>query len=334
MWNLLLLGCLDGAKEETGDSVIADPCISEVTTTFPADGAVDVYVRAPLSFYLTQADTVSEGGPQIRTDIPGRLSVAEQGRRLDWVPEAPLAPLTDYALTVALCSGETTVRFRTGEAGAPLTVEPSLLEGRSWRLQLKQGRAEGQVADLIAPYLIGEVLLSVDDVREYAMTVRGTFSSDGSRGRACDLGTQQAVFRDAPYFVTIPTDLPFPALYGLQVEGTFSPDGERIDGVRIHGFWDARDLTRLGLDSEYTPERLCGLLGSLQLPCTACRDGEPLCMEVAGALIPGVAAEAMPPIGEVCEGCAVAGGAGLPMGPLAGFAWLVSRRRPRFRAGR
>ena len=99
MLNLLLLGCLDGAKEETGDSVPADPCISEVTTTFPADGAVDVYVRAPLSFYLTQADTVSEGGPQIRTDIPGRLSVAEQGRRIDWVPEGPLVLGVTYQVS-------------------------------------------------------------------------------------------------------------------------------------------------------------------------------------------------------------------------------------------
>jgi hypothetical protein len=275
------------------------PCIAEPLTVFPEDGTQGAYWKTPIEFALSQPDSVA----RIVTDIPGELVLSSDSRVFKWVLTEPLNPETEYTVSLEGCFGSMSTTFTTSSYGRPLSVETSSLEGKSFEMDFQAGRDDTQVSTLIRPYLTGKIRVLVEDVRGHALTLRGQYSFVGDFSDTCDLGYQEAVFNEPPAFTTIPTDLPFPALYGFQLQGTFSPDGEALM-AHVAGQWDVRDLDKISVDIGYSPEQLCGMLAAAELPCSACEDGESYCMNLEASLIPGLSAEPIEPPLEVCNSCA------------------------------
>ena len=316
---MLLLAC-PPAPDSSTDSGNEPACTASFNQVFPADGSTNVYIRSPLQFYLTQPDPSA----QIVTDIPGHMSVSEDGRILSWIADGPMAPQSSNSLTLQGCFGTATTHFQTSWAGQPLEAG---VAGRSYLLNLKGGRADTQVAELMTPYLVGFVRLEVLTQTQTALSLRAAYSRTNDFSEECTVTQQYAVFQDQPYFVTIPSDLAFPHLYHAQLSGTFTPDGSRVEGLHLTGQWDVRDLEADGLNPDgETPEQLCGILAAVKLPCTRCDDGELRCVDLSASLIPGEELRVSPATAETCSACSHT--------PLTG-PWLIGgllaglfRRRP------
>lgn len=310
----LLLAC--PSPTDSADTVEEDVCTAEFNKVFPEDASTGVYIRTPLQFYLTQPDPSA----QIATDIPGHMETSEDGRVLSWIPDDPLQPESSNSLTLNGCFGSASTHFQTSRAGQPLESD---LQGRTWLLQFKQGRADTPSTELLAPYLLGYVRMEVLRQTSTALTLRSTYSRDASFAEECEVAQQFAVFNEAPNFTTIPSNLAFPHLYHAQLSGTFTPDAKRIEGIHITGQWDVRDLEADGLNTQgETPEHLCGILAAVHLPCTPCDDGEPLCMELSASLIPADEWVGSPGEDKSCSGCnssAIPVGGWLFAGMLAAF---------------
>lgn len=72
---------------------------------------------------------------------------------------------------------------------------------------------------------------------------------------------------------------------GLTLDGQFSDDGTSLLDVALTGRLDTRELAaRFG---ETSPSYVCDSLSSVSQSCVACEDGNPLCLDLNLAGIPG-----------------------------------------------
>lgn len=294
-------------QQDTGPD---DLCDAEVFETAPFDGQQGIYYLDPVSVSFTEEAV----GAVVRLEQNGQLAPAEltwdeTGLNATLTPLNPLAPVTEYTLSVQTCpeNPPTELSFTTSSLGAEMTVEPQELAGRTYYLDLGGAFYEepAGLGALIAQYLnqpllIGVVSSNVDEIE--LMGAQGRV--DGATGAILQdtrlstfyFGTASFVAR--PYLLasapTVPltydgTDIRF---YNFRLESTFSSDGEVLGEPRLTGQIDTRNLgPLLGVGS--APDATCETAAGLGVDCEACPDGEVLCLPLRGsfpngAYLPGI----------------------------------------------
>jgi hypothetical protein len=309
--SLVLLSC-DSADDTSAETGSTD-CGVLVEETVPPADATDAYYRSAVEFYLSGADpegdpTVTLAGPS--GEISGTTTYSETKEVVVFTPSSPLEPSTDYAAKLETCSGETVLEFRTSDLGADLSAD---LDGRTFVLDLTTARfvEPPTIGALIANYLTLDILVGVVDAQpgKTLDMIGGTTveASDPPVQNLCvpTFTFPQANFAAAPYFHVGPTDITVAVaggsmtMHGLDVAGTFAPDGSAFGGGVLAGMIDARDLVGI-FGKIKTADDFCTLTATFEAPCVACDytggDGAIYCLglvadQILAPELPGTAIE-------------------------------------------
>jgi hypothetical protein len=307
---LLLLACHGGDGAKPDDT--AGLCAIRAGDPFPADGAVDAYVRGTVEFDLTEHDpfaTIEVEG------VPGLVSFRGVGdRTVVFTPEAELAPLTGYTATLTWCGGSQTVSFTTSAAGLPLE-DPAGLVGRVFAVPFSSGRIvePAGAAGVLGTYLTQTDLLRVDAV-DGTLVATNALAEDGTTAQdwcvpTTTLGPES--FADAPHFrlggdgVRMVLAGYVVTLHDLVVTGTFLADGRSVAGGVVTYTVDTRELAPLVDPTD--PNSFCLAAAQFGESCGPCPDSdETTCMTfqldaLEGAVVDGLAIDEV--AGVDCEGC-------------------------------
>lgn len=318
---LLLVGCGDAPVTEAPEHPVAPapvdpiaepspsepdpaeptPCTVAVSSSTPADGATDAYVRAPVRVVLSEPDptavvTVADADG---IAVPGTSTV--DGDTVTWTGD-PLAPLSAWTVEVAHACGAEAFGFETSEVGLPLEVG---IEGRTYALDVSGGlwtAPEGVGAVFAAVFEPYRLLVGVTDTSgSETLDLITALSEDGLQYPcAPSVDLPDARWAD-PYFeTTLPRLALDTGAFALVVDdfsldGTVAPDGSRIEGAVLSGFVDTRALGGpFGLGDG--PYAICQVAATLGAYCTACLDGALVCLDVR---VEGISAPLVPQRVEV-----------------------------------
>lgn len=263
---------------DTGTDLPTLPsCLNEVLDAFPDDGATDAYYRTTVEFFLAESEpaaTVALSGPG--GPVSGQVSVVD--RRVIFTPNAPLDPSTAYSAVLDWSCPDETVQFTTSPLGTP--VDPAVLVGGAWRLDLANGRwIEPPNLGKAAAALVGaDVLLGV--VSADASAVEVIFARTDGIGGPQDLCepttpfplgdfTDNPAFQVGPETVDLPMSSALVPIEGLVLSGAFSADASFLEGGRLQGLIDTAALVQL-LNPGQDPDALCDLLAPLGVSCEPC----------------------------------------------------------------
>lgn len=319
---LLLMGCNEEQLPkliDTGwfedDGVDWSECPERAVATEPADGE--------LGWFYRDAPQILLGAPSPNLEVrltsaigrvvPTTLKPEDSGLRVAVsLDEDALEADTDYILEYADCDGPHEITFTTSEVGKPLTVPPATLQGGTYHLDIQAGRwiEPGGFGAVLSASFESEILIGV------------SFSSDefidllGGQGYffVGDLrqDTGQTTwdfpltdFSGHPYFETTAdvielkvSGYPLP-ISDFWLSGTFAPDGNSIVSATLRGLGDTR-FAGGALGQPQNESAFCELGAAAGVNCSACPDGEELCLavEIDQILAPRVEDLVMVPVVE------------------------------------
>lgn len=275
-----------------------DACAVRIEETRPVDGAVGVYYRDEIRVIFQDPGRQSDIGLTTAGGafVPTQISWDEAELNATVEPLTPLDASTDYVLSVQVCPDNPVdeVAFTTSSFGAPLTIEPSDLEERSFHLPLGDAtyHEPGGLGPIIANYLDQPLLIGVVDANVDTLNLLGAQGRvDGTTGAILQHGSREtwyfgaADFRGRPFFSAYASAVPLTyedteiIFYNFTLEGTFSADGTAIGGSEVTGQIDTRNLgplLQLGSDDSAA----CDYVAGVGLQCIACPDGQDLCLDL------------------------------------------------------
>lgn len=316
----LLLAALAPACDvvDTG----ADICTTTVKA-FPENGDVRAYYRTTVeaSFSPTAADDAELTVSGAEGDVPG--TAEWNGKRLVFTPDQPLTPGGTYTTNISYdCGsgvGSSSVSWTVSEVGSPTGLND--LVGRGYALDLANARfiePEG-VGELLGTFLTFDILLSVEDMNEPAneMSVFGALGVEGQTGvqEPCTqtIDFPVADISENPYFelgpqvFSIAVDDVEVTIDNLFLSGSFSPDGDSIDGAILAGTVDTRPFKSLVEpdDPEPADDAVCELAQSLNVDCIECGGDNPgkFCLSLLADSI--AAAKVTSPLERIDDPCAL-----------------------------
>ncbi len=296
-----LTGCPTGAPDcdsgtildtATNTCVVDNSCTNTIITgsEFPGIAATNAYYRTTVEAKLQEeeADATISLSEASGAAVAG--TAVTDGKRLIFTPDAPLAPSTDYTVTVSYCAGDPSWDFKTSEVGG--STDESGLVGNVYSLDLASGRfvqPEG-VGPLLQEYLTTSILIGVNSVESGKIQMLGAIAEDGTSPPTqsqCSptIPFPEADFSGNPFFKVGPetTTLSIEGysitIDDLLVSGAFSPDGSYISGAVLSGKIDTRPLVPL-LNPEGEPDEICNLAATIGVSCEPCLDGENLCLSL------------------------------------------------------
>ena len=235
-------------------SGIQEVCEAEIAALYPADGSVDLSPETALGVELT-----APGEVELWLDgATGRVEASGDGRRHRFVPDAPLAWATGYTLHAVACGQEIQSGFRT--VSGPVAED---LEGRRYALDMR-----GEDIRWEEPAEVGALFLSFAETTLLQIEVRSQGVEAGvpvlglsvypawdeEDGRCEGVHMNPVDFSRNPLFSATARGLALPAaenelvLSDLVISGHFTPDGGAIEGLRVEGLLDTRNLRRYGLE--------------------------------------------------------------------------------------
>jgi hypothetical protein len=286
----------DSGGDGGGDSG-GPACTASLLDSEPSDGETEVYGRDDI---VLEFDADARAGQIVLSWDGGSSDLSSLAA---WESDGLVATLsglelqasTAYSLDIA-CGDGIRLGFTTSEYGAPLSVDPSALVGRTYHLDLPGAKfvEPPGVGALLGLFLEQPILVGVTAADASSIDTLGAAGvDDGNGGVEQDLDQSTwdfpaADFGDAPYFATDPSDIVIVysydidyeiPIYGFEFEGTFSADGSSIGGGKAGGLGDTRNLgPALGLDDD--PLALCGYLAGFGLECEACPDEVAACLTI------------------------------------------------------
>ena len=265
---------------------------------YPADGATDAYARTPvLVRFTTAADsaTLSMTDGDTGDPVDGTTEMTPCGRQLVFQPSEPLALEHGYSLSVEATGGEDRDEVTqdweivTSRTGDPLD-HPQILDDRAYILELQDPRSTlSLLPDEFLPSFDMHALIGITalDPATGNLEVIGAFADDPhGTEHYCRESIEFPVadFQplDDPLVGLGPQDLLFTVqgfevqVFGAEIQGTFTPDGSAVDGVRLRGALDTDGLKSL-LDDEP-----CELMSAVTgISCEPCPDdGDPACVPI------------------------------------------------------
>lgn len=273
------------SSEEDPPTTTTTPCTVSIGSSTPADGDDAVYYRAPVRVVLSEPDptavvtvTRADGVAVVGTSTVEDTTVT-------WIGE-PLEPLSDYTVDVVYTCGTDQLGFTTSEVGVPVSAD---LTSRVYALDLAAGLwteppGVGPVfAAVFAPY---RLRMGVTDMSDpLTLGLIAALSEDGDQYPcAPSLDLVGGVWADPYLEVSSPRVALETATFGLVIDtfslgAAFAPDGSRIEGAVLAGVVDTRALgAQLGLGD--SPFAVCQVAATLGAYCSACADGELVCLDL------------------------------------------------------
>lgn len=279
------------------------PCELLAAASLPVPDTLDAYYRDPVRVRLSEPDPSAS----IRllttagVSIDGRLSVLDDGTVVQFEPNQPLEPETEYRATAIYCDGTESESwaFTVGSAGAPLACDPG---GSAYVLELASARWNTPVGfGGVVPLIVSDSLLigifNASDGRIEARVAPGTPTSQDRCQPTTTLPSAELTGPDISLGSTttmVTYNGSTVTLQDWRVDATILPDCSGIAGGRTRLHLDARevaDVVRLGA-SETSADTLCTFLTTYESGCTGCdSDGQPYCFAVDVEGITGTALE-------------------------------------------
>jgi len=290
----------DSANTDSNDTGDGGDCDVRLTSTDPAEGAMGVYIHAPIT--LNFSGDASGADIEVRdpagTAAPTSEAWAEGN--LHVVLTADLAPSTTYTIHAELCGVTQEAHFTTSSIGG-MDFAPGDLVGRTYTFALKDAEITEPAileafddAKLTSP--LGFMVENADDASidflGALLTIQG-----GDYVQVTDAPTWDfpaSDFSKAPYFAIAIDDLTFVysdpingipdtdiMLHEFEFDGTFSADGASILMGHIDTLVDTRTLGPLfGLAD--TDNAVCDFATGFAVDCVTCPDGEAYCLHTIG----------------------------------------------------
>lgn len=311
---LLLLALSFAACTDKGDDTgsTATQCTATVASTFPASGEEQFY-RDDFGFVLSAPDASAS----IVTDVPGTLSVSEDGLTLAWVPTEPLAPSTAYTASLEWCGGSAPLSFSTSALGTPL-ADPGAILGNVYELDLPNANIVqpagigGVLSTLLEVVLTEVVVVTADEVD--VLGAVAVPNSDPATEDYCipTIDFPAADFSEQPFLHLGPADVDLVVsgaivtVGDLELTGAFAADGSHLGNGVLTGLVDTRPLS-LAQNPEGDGSDICELVGSFNVECEPCvSDGQAFCLDLRAEDIVAelrVDADLVEITGYNCEGC-------------------------------
>lgn len=278
-------------EEDTADYAA---CPDRLQSSVPEDGAIGWGWRDALQVFVTSASPVyamrltTAGG----VVVPTTLTPDDTGLVYEVTVEGGLEARQDYVLEVTDCGGVTPIAFTTSDLGAPLTISPAELTGRTFRLDLAGGRfvqpggfGEILAATFTSPVLVGVAFAdraSVDWIGALGFTYLGRVYQDG------DLPSWSfpvSDFTESPWFDVTATEVQLVLgdaslpVTDFRFSGTIREHGDGLGGVTLIGLADTR-YAGGAFGQPLNPDAVCSIAGDLGVDCVDCADGETYCLDI------------------------------------------------------
>ena len=285
---LALMAC-SGTNSDKMDTAqtTSGRCANNILERHPADEADNVYQRARTDRHFALADSSAR---VVLTDASGAEvsgTDVNSGNYVGFIPDSPLVSGATYTSTLSWsCDPDVTsftVSDKVGDA-----VDSASLVGRSWALDLREGREVNPLGINAAL----EQLIEFDLILGYDRDgTKGTFGMVGAIGDGTgeqDVCTPFIPFENDgdltanPYFTITSSVLPIYVdgalleIDDLEMSGSFTPDGTEIQGLELSGVIDTRPLAGV-IDDEGTgdADSVCELFsGTFNFDCEACPGGD------------------------------------------------------------
>lgn len=294
---------------DSNDSGGGDSCEVTVPSTIPTSGATNANYRSDIEFHLSAADATAQidaGG------IAGTQMVSSDGKTVYWHLSAALAPMTAYTVTLNYCGGSVPLSFTTSNVGEPTSGS---LVGNTYAIDLTLANIVEPpgIGSVLGAYLTTDILLGVMSESGTDMQMLGALAVEGATTQ--DYCSPSIDFPPAdwqnPYFQIGPQDTNFSvagydiAVQGLNITGSFAPDGSYVDGATLSGTIDTRPLAGL-VDDSGNEGAICELAVNFGATCEACpSDGGMFCLTLVANQISAdkVSGALVVVAGSDCEGC-------------------------------
>jgi hypothetical protein len=278
-----------GPTDDSGTDTYTKPCGVDLDTVFPEDGETAAFYRNPVEVTFVLPDPTAEISLEASgTAVVGSTTFSASNDVAIFTPDEPLEPDTAYDATVTWCDGSFAWSFTTDSFGNPVT-DPKGLVGRTYTLSLSAGRwvEPAGAGAYLAKVFPTNVLAMVTDVGTDTISMRLTLAQTGdTAAQDTCVPTQDAPpadFSEDPFFAIGPTDITMSAdkltftIHDLILSGAFAADGTAIGGVVFGGHVDMREVgPALGMSGD----KICAFGSALGFECTACSDGEDLCLGI------------------------------------------------------
>lgn len=283
-----LIAC-SGNNNDKGDTAqtTSARCANNILERHPEDGASDVYYRARTDRHFALSDS---SAMVTLTDASGAEVAGthvNNGNYVGFVPDAPLEVGSTYTSTLTWACDPDVTTFTVGDQiGGP--VDSTTLVGRSWALDLREGREVNPLGinAALEQLIEFDLLLGYDRDGEKGMfRMLGAVSDDTGVQDPC---TPFIPFENEgdltgnPYFSITSSVLPIYVdgalleIDDLVMAGSFTPDATEIRGLSLSGVIDTRPLAGV-IDEEGTgdAESVCELFsGTFNFDCEDCPNGD------------------------------------------------------------
>jgi hypothetical protein len=275
----------DDDDDTTGDDDDDDTaCDVSIVSQFPADGSSDAYWKTDVRFQLSEEDA---GATIVVKDAGGAEisgSTMALGNLVIWEGD-DLAPSSDYTATLTYACGEATASWSTSATGAPTgggivdSVYDLDLASGSWVLP------SPEVGALLATQLDVE-LLFMPVSADTEIVMRGALGTGADAQDVCSptIEFPAADFEDPFFQIASPLLTLEVAGYSIDVQdldlqGSFTPNADGMDGASLKGVIDTRPLVDV-LAPGGTEDSVCVLVSTFGVSCVDCGNGENFCLEV------------------------------------------------------
>jgi hypothetical protein len=277
---LCATGCDEGGANDDTGGPAGGTCDTFVVSATPADGDTDAFFDTEVTFRLSAPDgtaaitVVEEASGAL---VPG--TSATSGTVVTWTGEGPLESERNYVSTLTYACGDEVARWSTSSAGLPVT-SPSSLEDNVYSIDLTEGRwvEPYGVGVILNPLLVGVEILVSPTSADATLEMRGALGDGEGNQDECQPTVEfpEAAFDNPSFSVEVER---FELSIGdtsagiddFILTGSFSPDGEAIEGVTVGGAIDTRPLVPL-VDGT-SDDAFCQLIDTLlHVQCEPCAD--------------------------------------------------------------
>lgn len=309
----LALSCAGGdggGCGSNGDSDSAGLCNVEYLGSVPDDGSTTACYESSLEFSIAGGDpdaTITVTDPDGNT-VDGTTASNEDGSTIRFEPDSPLEAGVTYEATMDYCLGSETITFTTDDLGQPV-ADPKGLIGNTYVVDLRDARIvdPAGIGDVFQSQLTHPLLLTVTDATKTTLDTRMSVSEEAELVQDACVPTVDFPPADlnGASWTLGPSDITlFVAgnnvnVEGLEVTGTFSPDGSYFGCGGFEGLIDTRPLVE-ALDGN-TDDFLCNLVVNYGAQCQDCADGEPYCLDLVVDQITAAADPGLDPVYEVTQ---------------------------------